>query len=557
MSPKYVAPEEYRDINIAERGWFYDWCTVENLDSALKELKEVLGDEWATNDLTIRNNYSRDQSIRRQMLPHIVVLPSSTEEVSGVMRVAYKHSIPVQYGSCRINQAGTCVPIRGGVMVDLVRMDKILELDEENMYATVQPFVDWAQLQIEGEKLGYWEGRALHGCEPEAPSSASVIGNTLVIGLSKKNTWYGSGANRIVSITAVLPDEKGTVVKLGSESIPNAGKVGGVHGPGMDLPQAFCGAAGRSGIITDLTVEIFPWGKYRRMYAWASWEKNYWSCIDFFYKLTRLDICQIVLADAPETPCVLAHILTPTYQEAENLAALISGFGDTSWVCGVIVHAFTQKELDAKCRWVEKLSEETEGAPTMIDMSFLEGLKGMLDIDSFLGRLGGIAQWMRKTRNTINYFRNKENWGCNVNFIHQSNAPRYYSAFLDARRRHFGRRDPWEEEKAKLTSHLWSEDTEQYLQPYHMGRNVIFEHDFMYTSSNPYRFLEQVGLINEMCYRAASLGMGPSAVYDVVTADTVYAELYSKVRSVFDPKDLLTLKYDTDIETTTYKTFGL
>ena len=150
----YVLPEEYRNVDITERGWFYDWCTKDNLNAALKKMQKALGKEWATNDKTIRSNYSRDQSTVKKVIPHIVALPVSTEEVAGVVKIANDHGIPIVTGSCRINQSGECIPRRGGLVIDLVRMDKILEIDEEGMTATVQPFVKWQDLQIEGEKFG-------------------------------------------------------------------------------------------------------------------------------------------------------------------------------------------------------------------------------------------------------------------------------------------------------------------------------------------------------------------------------------------------------------------
>ena len=292
--PTYIVPEEYKDVNIVERGWFYDWCNTDNLNKTLEKLKESVGEEWATNDKSIRSNYSRDQSTVKQVRPHIVVLPESTEEVSEVMKIANEHKVPVTVGSCRINQAGETIPKRGGIVLDLCRLDKILEYDEEGMYATVQPFVKWSELQIEGEKFGYLEGRALYGCAPGAPASASVMGNTLGYGLSTHNAWYGGGMNRIVSMTSVLAD--GTIVKSGSEAIPNAGRVGGAQGPGMMIPQMHCMMEGRLGIVTELTVEVFPWGKYRRYYFWLTTEKNFFGNIDWWYKILRTDLCSMFIA---------------------------------------------------------------------------------------------------------------------------------------------------------------------------------------------------------------------------------------------------------------------
>lgn len=544
MSLKYVVPEEYKEVDITKRGWFYDWCTIENLNAALEEIRRVVGEEWATNDLAIRNNYSRDQSTRKQVRPHLVVLPSSTQEVSGVLKVAYKRSMPVTVGSGRINQAGECIPKRGGIMLDLARMDKILELDEEGMYVTVQPFVTWADLQIEGEKLGYWEGRALYGCQPEAPASASVLGNTLGYGLSFHNIWYGAGYNRIVSMTSVLAD--GTVVKSGSEAIPNAGKIGGAQGPGMMLAQMHCMMRGRLGIVTELTVELFPWGKYRRHYTFISTQKNFFGHIDWWYRIMRLDLFSMFIADSEPATC-FAHIFTPTYKEAEEMLAAMEAVGlypTCVWIG--IVSADTQPELDAKCRMIEKVTEETEGAPILTDLFLLLGK--VFDIDSVLGRTGGIAQWTRKTRNTINYMRQRETEWYSASWIHPGNAPRYYETLLDAGRQHLGQRDPWAGEENK--SHFRDEDTEMYMCAYFGGRVIIFERDYLQANSSPYEFYKARGFVEQTSYNQYKLGMNGGWRY--AKRGSVWEKVENKIKEAFDPKDVLNPEYDGLIEDMVY-----
>ncbi|UCD83532.1 MAG: FAD-binding oxidoreductase [Deltaproteobacteria bacterium] len=543
MSPKYRVPEEYKEVDITERGWFYDWCTIENLEGALQELRKVVGEEWATNDPTIMNNYSRDESTVKQVRPHIVALPSSTEEVSGVLQVAAKRNIPVTVGSCRINQAGECIPRRGGIILDLVRMDKILELDEEGMYITVQPFVTWADLQIEGEKLGYWEGRALYGCMPEAPASASVLGNTLGYGLSFHNVWYGFGPNRVVSMTSVLSD--GTIVKLGSESIPNAGKIGGAQGPGMMLAQMHCMMRGKLGIVTELTVEIFPWGKYRRFYSFSTTEKNFFGHIDWWYKTMRLDLFSMFIADAEPATCI-AQIMTPTYQEAEQVLAMMEAMDlhpTCVWIG--IVSADTQKELDAKCRMIEKLSEETEGAPTLADAS---NTLGVISPEMFLGRIGGMAQFTRKTRNTINYMRQRETEWYSASWIQPGNIPRYYETLLNAGRQHLGERNPWAEKDNK--SHFRDEDTEMYMCAYFGGRVIIFERDYCQANSSPYEFYKSRGFVEQASYGQYQKGMTGGWRY--AKRGSVWEKVENMIKDVFDPKNILNPDYDGLIEDMVY-----
>ncbi len=545
MNAKIKVDKKLQDIDITERGWFYPWCTEENLNGALKEIKEVVGEEWATNDLAIRNNYSRDQSTVKRVVPHLVVLPASTGEVAGVVKIAYKRRIPVVVGSCRINQSGECIPRRGGILLDLVRMDQILEIDEEGMYATVQPFVKWQDLQIEGEKFGYWEGRALYGCKPEAPASASVLGNTLGYGLSFHNIWYGSGINRVVSMTCVLGD--GTVVKLGSEAMPGAGKIGGAYGPGMMLAQMHCMMRGRLGIVTELTVELFPWYKYRRYYTFLSTEKNFFRHIEWWYKIMRLDLFSMFIAQAEPATCI-AQMATPNFKEAEEFLEIMENIGlfpTCVWLG--IVSAETQKELDAKCRMIEKVTEETKGAPLLVNMQVLLEASG-LETSKVLGRFGGIGQYLRKTRNTINYMRQKETEWYSASWIQLSNAPRYYETLLRAARQQLGQRDPWLEKKNR--SHFRDDDTEFYMCAYYGGRVIIFERDYCQAFSNPYEFYKSRGFVEQAAYEQYKSGMTGGWRY--AKPGSVWERLERKIKKVFDPRDILNPDYDGFIEEMIY-----
>jgi len=508
------------------RGFFRDWCTVENLSRSLDRIRRVVGEEWATNDLAIRNNYSRDQSAVQQVKPHLVVLPASTEEVSQVLKIAHEHGVPVVTGSCRINQSGECIPRQGGILLDLARMNRILELNEEDMHITVQPFVNWGQLQIEGERLGYWEGKALHGCEPWAPASASVLGNTLGYGLSKKNGRYGCGPNRIVSLTVVLSD--GTVAKLGSETLPGAGRVAGFHGPGMDIARFFVMGRARFGIVTELTVEIFPWGKYRCYYIWASFDPNRWGTINWFYKINRSDL--LTIFQSSEKP-IMAHMIAENREEAENIFNLLP-----NWIYVGMVQADTMEELTAKCRMIEKIQAESEGAPDLVEPFLAE---------SMLERIGGLAQGLsRKTRESIKYMRQKETCWYIASWINPNHGAEYEAAIREAFRRFKGERDPWLE--ANNPSPFRDDDSEFYIQPYFHGRNVIYEFDYYQSHSNPYDLYRSRGLL-EKCARA-QFEQGISGGWRFAKPGSAFAYLEKILKEVFDQENILNPDHDDPVE---------
>jgi len=105
--------------------------TVETLSEVHDKLVEALGAEWVSDDPAILTCYFRDFTARVGKWPNLVVLPSTTEEVQAVMRIAHEHRIPVVPYSTGFNHGGTALPQWGGILVDLKRMDKVLSVDEE------------------------------------------------------------------------------------------------------------------------------------------------------------------------------------------------------------------------------------------------------------------------------------------------------------------------------------------------------------------------------------------------------------------------------------------
>jgi glycolate oxidase len=97
--------------------------------------------------------YGRDFTIFSGERPNIVVLPETTEQVQGIMKIAYGHKIPVIPLTTGFNHGGLTIPRKGGILVDLKRMNRLLEVDEESMTATFEPGVRMRALWFEAQKV--------------------------------------------------------------------------------------------------------------------------------------------------------------------------------------------------------------------------------------------------------------------------------------------------------------------------------------------------------------------------------------------------------------------
>ena len=152
-----------------------------------------------------------------------------------------------------VNQCGLCIPENSfSIVLDLKRMDRILEIDEVNMTARIQPYVSIARLQAETMKRGLWNGGT-----PLAPSTCSEISNILFMGIWQSCLAYGAGLRSLVNLTIVLPN--GDMLRTGSSALPNADGFLW-YGPGPDIKGVFeFGSCGEFGVITEATVKLYPW----------------------------------------------------------------------------------------------------------------------------------------------------------------------------------------------------------------------------------------------------------------------------------------------------------
>ncbi|MEI6127377.1 MAG: FAD-dependent oxidoreductase, partial [Pseudomonadota bacterium] len=231
-------------------------------DIAYKTLQDVVGEENATNDPVLLQAYSRVQWLpsgvmQRErcglnMRPACVVMPGSTEEVQSIIRIANRFNFPfVPRGS---GMTFSAFPTKEGtIVIDPKRMDKLIELNEKDMYAVIEPYVSFAGIQAEAMKYG------LYTPTPLAGSQVSCLANYSWHG-AYGNSWItGIGAQNLLGFELVLPD--GEIVRSGSMACPDAGYFWN-DGPGPDLRGflrgGMFGHAGGMGMVTKISCKLWP-----------------------------------------------------------------------------------------------------------------------------------------------------------------------------------------------------------------------------------------------------------------------------------------------------------
>ncbi|MCS7139797.1 MAG: FAD-binding oxidoreductase [Candidatus Nezhaarchaeota archaeon] len=220
--------------------------------SALIEaLSNIVGSKFISDDLNIRLAYSRDASPEPPRLSDVVVRPSSTEEVSEIVKVANRFKTPIIIRGGGANLVGL-PPGSGGITLDMTRMSNIVELDEASMTVTVQAGINWSLLTYELKKKGY--RTPFYG--PFSGGAATIGGGISNASVGLGSAKYGTVADILVGLEVVLPT--GDVIRTGSGANPFAKKFTR-WGFGPDMTGLFIGDQGVFGVKTEATLKIMPW----------------------------------------------------------------------------------------------------------------------------------------------------------------------------------------------------------------------------------------------------------------------------------------------------------
>jgi glycolate oxidase len=212
-------------------------------------LTEIVGETNFTDEIADRYVYASDASVHHSM-PACIVRPGNTEEVQQIIRYANQHKIPVVPRGAGSGMSGHTVPIDGGIVLDMKRMNRILEIRPEDVLCRVEPGVINDELN-----------RVLKPHEfffPPTPSSGMIctIGGMIGTNASgNRSVKYGATRDAVMGMKVVLAN--GDLVTLGSNTR--------VDSSGYQLARLIVGSEGTLGVVVEATLQISPLPKYRAM----------------------------------------------------------------------------------------------------------------------------------------------------------------------------------------------------------------------------------------------------------------------------------------------------
>lgn len=215
------------------------------MKNIIKQLKEIVSDKNVLTTLEERYVYALDATNKQNIenLPDAVVFVENTEQVQQVVKIAWENSIPIIPRAAGTNLVGACIVKKGGIVLNFSKMNKILEINQENLTARVQPGVVVGNLQAEVEKLGLFY--------PPDPSNlkVSTIGGSIALSSGGPRTFkYGSTKDYVIDLKVVLSD--GQIIETGSNTAKNS--------TGYNLSQLFIGSEGTLGIVVEALVKLIP-----------------------------------------------------------------------------------------------------------------------------------------------------------------------------------------------------------------------------------------------------------------------------------------------------------
>jgi glycolate oxidase len=196
-----------------------------------EKLAEYAGDKWFASSV-----------------PDAVALPRSTQSVSAILRFANRHRIPVTPRGAGHGYVGGCVPVRGGIVLSLERMNRIKEINAADFVVVVGPAVITEKLQKAVEKRGLF-----YPPDPASRADNFIGGNIATNAGGPRCLKYGVTRDYVLGLEVVLAD--GTVLRLGGRTHKNK--------TGFELHRLFVGSEGLLGVITEATLKLIPLPPFR------------------------------------------------------------------------------------------------------------------------------------------------------------------------------------------------------------------------------------------------------------------------------------------------------
>jgi glycolate oxidase len=218
-------------------------------DSIRVKLRAIVGEKYFKDDAEALITHSYDATPMYQSLPDGVIYPGDRDQVAAILALANEHRIPIVGRGAGTNLCAGTVPVAGGLVLVMNRMNKLMEIDRDNLTATFQPGLNTKEFHQAVEQLGYFY--------PPDPSSMviSTMGGNIMEGAGGlRGLKYGTTKDYVIGLEAVLPS--GEIIRTGGKLYKDVA--------GYDLTKLLVGSEGTLAIITEATVKLLAAPKFKK-----------------------------------------------------------------------------------------------------------------------------------------------------------------------------------------------------------------------------------------------------------------------------------------------------
>ncbi len=314
-----------------------------NNNEIISELENIVGEQFVSDRPEITYLYHYDFiTAEPEGKCDAAIIPGSAEEVQEIVKIANKYKVPLVPWVSGINFGSIATPRRGGIVVDLRRLNRVLEVNEDDMYAVVEGGITWADIQ------GYLEKNHpnLRAGITWSPPGTGVIPSCLCYGMFDLGMIGGSGAEFINGLEVVLGS--GELIRAGSCSLSNYwyGRQ-----PLPDLAGLFIGWEGTTGIVTKASIKLWPKLPFREDFTGIALKID-----DGFPTLLKLSKAGLGICDILAINFAWAQSSQELNEKDIVLDAIEAKMPD--FISLITTQAYTEKQHEAQCEAIKNICKE-------------------------------------------------------------------------------------------------------------------------------------------------------------------------------------------------------
>lgn len=306
----------------------------------IEELEDLLGTQYVSVVPEVLDKYKTDEETNPKnfRMPEIAVFPKSAKEVAGIVKLANKFLVPITVRGAGTSLADGAIPVFGGIILLMERMDQIIELNEAGMYAIVEAGVSTKKIQELANSKGL-----LYAGDPCSADSCMIGGNLATNAGGNKAVRYGTTRDQVYALEVVTP--MGEIVNMGARLQKKT--------TGYCLEQLIMGSEGTLGIITQATLKLKPLLPYR------------FDILAIFTDVTQaIDLVPNIIK-AGVTPTSIEFMDNNFVRSTNDYCETrLPHYEDGSYVI-ITIETLTEDELDMKMEILERLCTEGGAAEVL------------------------------------------------------------------------------------------------------------------------------------------------------------------------------------------------